>query len=68
MSQVLQVIEVFEIWICYIFGFFWSPKETSTLGKQPTEYDGDDNKNQVYINITVNLYPLLNFKRRWYEP
>ena len=40
MSQVLQVLEIFEIWICHIFEFCWLPKMTSTLSKRPTEHDG----------------------------
>ena len=55
MSQVLQVLEISEIWICQIFGFFWPPKATSTRSKQPVERYGDSDINKVYLNITDNL-------------
>ena len=57
MSRVLQVIDIFEIWICHIFEFYWPPKVTSTLSKQPTEHYGGCDNNKVYINITANFYP-----------
>ena len=62
MSRVLQVLEIFEIWIYHIFEFCWSPKVTSTLSKQPTEHDGDEKNNKVYLNITANLFPLVHFR------
>ena len=60
MLRVFQVFEIFEIWICHIFEFFWPPKVTSTLSKEPTQYDGDANKNKVYLNINSYLYLLVN--------
>ena len=60
MSRVLQVIEIFEIWICHIFEFFWPPKLTSTLSKQLAEHGGDDDNNKVYLNITDTFYPIVN--------
>ena len=38
-SQVLRVLEISEILVCHIFGFFWLQKVTSTLIKRLTEYD-----------------------------
>ena len=38
--QVLQVLDIFEIWICYISKFFWPLKMTSTLSKIPTKNFG----------------------------
>ena len=35
------MLEIFEIWICPIFGFCWPPEVTRTRRKQPTEHDGD---------------------------
>ena len=60
MSRVLQVLEIFEIWICHIFEFFWLPKVTSALSKQPTEHDDDGNNNKVYLNIAAKFYPLVH--------
>ena len=60
MSRVLQVLEISEIWIFHILGFYWSPKLASTLSILPTEPDGYNDKNKVYLNITDNLYPLLH--------
>ena len=66
MSRVLQVFEIFEIWICCIFELCWLPKVTNTLSKRPTESDHDGNNNQVYIKITVNFYILVYVRRSWY--
>ena len=66
MSRVLQVLEIFEIWICRIFEFWWPPKATSTLNKGPTENDGDGDNNKVSINITAKFYPLVHVIRRLY--
>ena len=66
MSRVLQVLEIFEIWICQVFEFCWLPKETSTLSKRLAEHRGDGNKNKVYLNITDNLYPLVHVIIRLY--
>ena len=60
MSMVLQVLDIFDIYICLIFGFYWSPKVTSTLSKIPAEHDGDGNNNKVYLNITYDFYPLVH--------
>ena len=60
MSLVLQVLEIIEIWICHIFEFYWPPKATSTIIKQPADSDGDGDNNKVYIKITDNLYTLVN--------
>ena len=60
MSRVLQVLQIFEIWICHIFEFCWPPKVTSTLSKQLTEHDGDGDNNKVYLDITDNLYHLVH--------
>ena len=48
----LQVLEIFEIFICQIFGFSWLPKVTSTHNKWTTEHDGDGENHKVYIKIT----------------
>ena len=68
MSRVLQVLEIFEIWICHIFEFRWPPKVTSTLSKRPLEHDGDviegRRYNKVYLNITDNYYLLVHVKIR----
>ena len=56
MSQVLQVLEIFEIWICHIFELCWLPKLTSTISKQPMERDGSGNKNKVYVKIIDIFY------------
>ena len=60
MSRVLQVLEIFEIWICHIFEFCWLPKATSTLTKRPVDHDGDGNNNKVYLDITAYFYPLVH--------
>ena len=41
MFRVLQVLAIFESWICHIFEFFCPPKVTSTLSMRPTEHNGD---------------------------
>ena len=41
MPQVLQVLDIFEIWICQFLEFFWPPKVTMTRSKQRAEHDGD---------------------------
>ena len=66
MSQVFQVLEVIEIWICHIFGFFSPPKVTSTFRKQPTDRDSDGNNNKFYLKIPINLYSLAHVIRRRY--
>ena len=66
MSQVLQVLEISEIWICHIFEFCWMPKVTITIRKLQSENYDDENDNKVYIKINVSLYPLLHVRRRWY--
>ena len=53
MSRVLQVLEIFEFWICHIFEFCWLPKVTSTISNLPMENYGDGNNNKVYLNITA---------------
>ena len=55
MYRVLQVLEIFEFWICHIIGFCWPPKATSTLSKQLMEHDGDGNNNKDYLIITANF-------------
>ena len=60
MSQVLQVLEIFEIWICQIFGSLCPPKGTSTCSKRPTGRYGDGYNNKVYPNINHNFYPLVH--------
>ena len=45
MSQVLQMIEVFEIWIFHISGVLWPPKVTSTDSK-------------VYLLVLMGSSPL----------
>ena len=60
MSRVLQVHEVFEIWICHIFEFYWLPNVTSTLSKQLTGNDCYGDSNKLYIKITDNFYPLVH--------
>ena len=55
MCQVLQMLEIFEICIFHVFEFCWLPKATSTISKQPTDHDGDGNKNKVYLDMTGNL-------------
>ena len=47
-SQVSQVLEIFEIWICHIFDFFWPPKVTITISKKPTGSDGDGKNLNLY--------------------
>ena len=60
MFRVLQVLEIFEIWICQIFEFYWITKVTSTLGKQLPEHDGDGNNNKLYLKNTAYFYPLVH--------
>ena len=67
-SMVLQVLDIFDIWICHIVELFWLPKVTRTPRKQPTEHDGDGNKNKVYPNTTDYLYPLAHVIIRLDEP
>ena len=55
MSRVLQVLEIFEIWICHIFELCWPPKVTSTLSKQLMDQDGYGNNNKAYFNITADF-------------
>ena len=54
------MLEIFEIWICHIFAFFWLPKATSTLSKGPMDRDGDDDNNKVYLNTTDSFYHLVH--------
>ena len=60
MSQVLQVLEIFEIRIYQIFESFWPRQMTSTHIKQLEERYGDGNNNRVYLNITDRLYNLVH--------
>ena len=60
MFQVLHELEIFEIWICQIFGFFLPPKVTSTRSNRPAERDGDGEKNKVYLIIDDKFYPLVH--------
>ena len=66
MFQVLQVLEIFEIWIFQILGFCLSPKVNSTCSKLPENYDiymltvGDivifDKKGKAYINRSIKEF------------
>ena len=62
MSQVLQVFDVFEIWICRIFGFCWPPKVTKILSKSTAERDVDGNNNTFYLKVTVDFYYLIHIR------
>ena len=64
MSQVLQVLEIFEIWICHIFELCWLPKLTSTISKQPMERDGSGNKNKVYVKIIDKSFVIVTARRK----
>ena len=59
MSRVLQVFEIFEIWICHIFEFFWIPKVTSTISKRLKERDGGGENNKVYVKIIDNSHVIV---------
>ena len=59
MSRVLQVLEIFEIWICQIFKFCWLQKVTIILKKLLTEHDVGGEKDKVYIKIIDNSYAIL---------
>ena len=63
MSRVLQVLEIFEIWICQILKFCWLPKVTSNLSKQPTERDGGGDNNEAYVKIFENFYVIVTNRR-----
>ena len=54
------MFEIFEIWFCHIFEFFWLSKVTRNISKRLMGLDGDGDKNKVYLNITDNFYPLVN--------
>ena len=54
------MLEISEILIYHIFEFYWPPKVTSTISKQPMEHDGNVENTKVYVNINANLYPLVH--------
>ena len=64
MYHFLQVLEVFEIWICHIFKLFYLTKVTSTLSKRAAECDDYGNNNKLYLKITTKFYPLVNVIRK----
>ena len=64
MSRVLQVLEIFKIWICHVFEFCWLPKVTCTLSKQSTGRDGGGDNNKVYVKIIDNFYVIINARRK----
>ena len=41
MPQVLQVLDISEIWNLWIFEFFLMPKVNTTRSEQPTDHDVD---------------------------
>ena len=60
MPQVLQVLDISEIWICQFLEFFWPPKVTMTRSKQRAEHDGGEKKHMsVIIDILYILYYML---------
>ena len=64
MSRVLQVFEIFKIWICHIFEFWWLAKVTINLSKRSTERDGGGDKNKVYVKIIDNFYVIVTARRK----
>ena len=61
MFRVLQVLEIFKIWICHILEFYCPPKVTSTLSMRPTEHNGDG---KIYADIIDNFYLIVHDRRR----
>ena len=62
--MVLQVLEIFEIWICQIFEFCWLLKGTITLSKQSTERDCGGDNNKVYAKMIDNFYVIVTDRRK----
>ena len=58
MSQVLQVLDIFEIWIFQIFEFSGSQKWPA-LAASMTMME------TIYIVIIYNFYLIVNSRRRW---
>ena len=64
MSRFLQVLEIFEIWMCHIFELCWLPKVTSILRKQLTDRDGVFDNNKFYVKIIDNFYVIITSRRK----
>ena len=60
------MLEIFEIWICHIFGLFCLPKVTSTLRNQSMERDGGGDNNNVYFNIIDKFYVISTARIKLY--
>ena len=63
MSRVLQVVDIFEIWIYQIFEYYWLQKVTSSISKRLTERDGFGDNNKVYVENIDNFYVIVPDRR-----
>ena len=64
MSRFLQVFDIFGIWICHIFDFFWMTKVISTPSKTLMQRDGGGDNNKFYVKNIYNFYVIVTSRRK----